>query len=200
MQQEIESQKLRLIEDKIIHLDRFEKISNNKNLSFSKIHALSTKYKIHKKKMNKINFLKLSKDEIVQIANSIIGQTSPANGNWIETRSKASTCKIYHSQCKPSSASKGHWKYDFFHTLRLDTLLEVCEESSHVLLLNYIYKSYALLNGADLLWLARFSGRKKSNEGEVIDIVIIRNDEGTFELVPYDKSRIERRKIEVRSW
>jgi hypothetical protein len=150
--------------------------------------------------MNEQKLHKLSKSEIVEVVSSKLADAEPMGGNWLQVAVTEKNCRVYHSQCKPSTASKGHWKYEFFNTLRFKTVEAICKESSCLVLLNYVHKVFAVLDGADLLWLARFSGRQKSNEGEVIDIVIVRDEEGDYKLIPYDKSRRESREVEVKSW
>lgn len=69
-----------------------------------------------------------------------------------------------------------------------------------MILLNYVDKTYAILDGADLLWLAMASSRQKSNYGPVIDIVINRSEDGGYRLTSYDRVRKDSRPVEVKSW
>jgi len=144
---------------------------------------------------------KLSKSEAAEVVASVLGtDASTLSGNWVEFDSKSSKQAIYFSQCKPSAASKGHWKYDFFHTLSFSTVQEIGERSGFLILINYVDRTYALLNTGDLLWVARNSSRTKSNEGVVCDFVIERNNNGAYDLRPYDRQRQERHAVEVMRW
>ena len=106
---------------------------------------------------------------------------------------------IYVSQCKPSTSSKGHWNYDFFHTLSFDLVTEIGDDSGIVVLLDYVNRKFAVLTAGDLIWVAKFSSRNKSNEGMVCDFVIDRGRDGEYCLRPYDRMRPERRRVEIYS-
>lgn len=145
-------------------------------------------------------FKKLDKKEVANIANDLFGEVVSNSGNWLTHSYEGGSCNIYFSQTKPSSASKGHWNYDFFHTLKFETVQKICEESGCLLLLNYVDQNYAILNGADLLWLAKYSCREKFSSGLVMDIVIDRSKEGFYRLRSYDRINQSFRKIDVKSW
>ena len=121
-----------------------------------------------------ISLKRLAKDQVSKLVSRLVHPCIPAGGNWLEVKTGPAKSRVYFSQTKPSTASKGHWTYDFFHTLSFDTMEEICREISCLVLLNYVDKTYAVLDGADLLWLARYSSRNKSNDGAVIDIVVNR--------------------------
>ena len=104
---------------------------------------------------------------------------------------------IYVSQCKPSKSSKGHWNYDFFHTLSFDLVVEIGEAFGILVLLNYVDRQFAVLTGGDLIWVAKYSSRNKSNDGMVCDLVIERGRNGEYYLRPYDRLRPERRRVEI---
>lgn len=144
---------------------------------------------------------RLSKSEVANVVGDIIGQSvATTTGNWLRVESPRKELEVYFSQCKPSSASKGKWTYDFFHTLRFSTVQEIGVQSGILVLLNYLDKTYAVLDSADLMWVVKFSSRSKSNEGLVCDFVIDRDSAGNYNLRPYDRQRVERRRVEVNQW
>jgi len=143
---------------------------------------------------------RLKKSEVAELISRIIAPAKTDSGNWLEVDTAPAKTKVYFSQTKPSAASKGHWTYEFFHTLGFDTVEEVCRESGCMILLNYVDRTYAILDGADLLWLAMVSSRQKSNDGPVIDIVINRSEDGGYRLTSYDRVRKDSRPVEVKSW
>ena len=108
-------------------------------------------------------------------------------------------CLIYVSQCKPSKSSKGHWNYDFFHTLPFDLVMEIADSPGLLVLLNYVDRHITVLRGADLVWIAKYSSRNKSNEGLVCDLVVEKGRDGYYYLRPYDRMRPERRRVEILS-
>jgi len=147
------------------------------------------------------NMNRLSKTEVVNVVSGILGQDIGASsGNWLRVQSTNKDIEIYFSQCKPSSASKGKWTYDFFHTLGFSTVQDIGVRSGILVLLNYFDKTYVVLDSADLMWVVKYSSRKKSNDGIVCDFVIDRDSSGNYNLRPYDRQRIERRRVEVNQW
>jgi hypothetical protein len=144
---------------------------------------------------------RLKKAEIIGLAGTILGvETEQSSGNWISVSNPASQEDVYVSQCKSSSTSKGNWVYDFFHTLGFEVVQEICRRSGILLLLNYEERKYAILDGADLVWVVRYSSRTKSNQGPVCDFVIDRERSAIFQLRPYDRMKLERRTVEVIPW
>ena len=144
---------------------------------------------------------RLSKSEVVGFFQDHIDENAASfGGNWIDIPVDSGHQKIFFSQCKPSSASKGHWNYDFFHTISVGRIGEIAANGATMVLINYIDKVYAVLDGEDIVWLCTFSTRRKHNQGVVCDIVIERNDDGEYLFRPYDRMKIERRKIEVQRW
>ena len=107
---------------------------------------------------------------------------------------------MYVSQCKPSTSSRGNWTYEFFHTIKLSTVLEVLDTHGYVLLIDYIRKRYCLLGPADIGWIIRFSSRNKSNEGQVIDVVIKEKLDQIYVLKPMDTHRKQERTVKVVSF
>lgn len=148
----------------------------------------------------KVSLKRLTKEQVSELISQLIQPCSPSGGNWLNIETSSGNSKIYFSQTKPSSASKGNWHYDFFHTLSFETVQEICRESSCLVLLNYVDKTYTILDGADLLWLARYSCRNKSNDGAVIDIVINKFKDGICRITPYDRLSNNSIKVEVKSW
>jgi len=148
----------------------------------------------------KVSLKRLTKEQASELISQLIQPCTPYGGNWLNIETGSGNSKIYFSQTKPSSASKGHWNYDFFHTLSFETVQEICRESSCLVLLNYVDKTYTILDGADLLWLARYSSRDKSNDGAVIDIVINKFEDGSSRLTPYDRLSNKSKQVEVKSW
>jgi len=143
----------------------------------------------------------LSKPEVVELIQARINPNAVASGgNWIDTPRGAGNERLFFSQCKPSSASKGHWRYDFFHTISVGRIGEIVANGATMVLINYVDKLYTVLDGEDLVWLCVFSTRNKSNEGVVCDIVVEKNDDDDYLLRPYDRISSERRKIEVQKY
>ena len=147
-----------------------------------------------------MNIKRLKKTEVVELVSKIIGEVDGEKGNWLKTKTQESEARIFFSQSKPSAASKGHWVYDYFHTLGFQTLEEINKESGIMILINYVDKTYAILDGGDILWLAFYSSRMKSNDGFVVDIVIDRCSEGNYRLRPYERSNKNFRLVDVKSW
>jgi len=144
---------------------------------------------------------RLSKSQVVDFLRQKLDPfAEPLKGNWIEINLEAGKEDVFFSQTKPSAAGKGHWKYDFFHTLNVERIGEIAARGAMLVLINYVDKVWAMLDGADLIWLCTYSSRRKSNEGMVCDIVIERNDEGKYLLRPYDRMKIERRAVDVVPW
>lgn len=145
---------------------------------------------------------RFKKDEVAVIAASILdSDVEPARGNWLSaTSGPLKGQAIFYSQCKPSSASRGHWTYDFFHTIELGTIENVTAGSGYMFLINYVDKTYALLDKDDLLWVQKYSTRPHSKIGSVCDFVIDRSHSGRYYLRPYDRDNRERRSVGVKGW
>lgn len=104
---------------------------------------------------------------------------------------------VYVSQCKSSEAGRGKWHYVFFHTIPIETVMEIGNNNGVLVLINYSEGLLSILMPGDLVWIARYSSRNKSNEGVVCDFVIDKNKKGEFQLRPYDRMRPERLEIKV---
>ena len=144
---------------------------------------------------------RLSKSEVVDFIRANIDPDAVSSGgNWVDIPVGAGQERIFFSQCKPSSASKGHWSYDFFHTIAVERIGEIAANGATIVLINYLDKKFSVLDGEDIVWLCVYSVRNKSNEGVVCDIVVEKDDNGDFFLRPYDRIRSERRKIEVKKF
>ena len=111
--------------------------------------------------------------------------------------SSAAKSLVYVSQCKSSEAGRGNWDYVFFHTIPIETLMEICNHNGMLVLLNYSEGLMTVLRPGDLIWISRYSSRNKSNAGVVCDFVIDKSRGGEFQLRPYDRMRPERLEIEV---
>ena len=105
--------------------------------------------------------------------------------------------RVFVSQCQPSRTSKGHWKYEFFHTITEEVIEEVMNGSGVILLVNYVDEIYAVLNASDIVWAVRHSSRIKGYKEKVTDIVVDKIPDGTFQLRPYDRFSRVRRHIRV---
>jgi hypothetical protein len=144
---------------------------------------------------------RLSKTTVAELLPQIIGQpATPLTTNWMRVAAGHEPLDVYVSQCKPSSASDGKWDYHFFHTLGFETVQDIGIRSGILVLLNYVDKSYAVLDTADLMWVIKNSSRSKSNEGIVCDFVIDLDPSGTYYLRTYDRNRTARRNVKVLLW
>lgn len=145
---------------------------------------------------------RLTKDEVAGvISNAIAIDIEPAGRNWLLILSEPLRGrKIFYSQCKPSSASKGKWEYDFWHTIDHRTVQNIVAEYGQMVLINYIDKTYCFLNVEDIHWVQKYSRRTHSNSGAVCDFVIDRSYSGNYHLRPYDRQNRERRLVEVKGW
>ena len=145
---------------------------------------------------------RLSKDQIMPLLMDLfeesVIETQTLNRFWAFGPPRKSL--MYVSQCKPSSSSRGNWKYEFFHTIKLSTVLEVLETHGNILLIDYIRKRYCLLGAADIGWTLRFSSRNKSNEGQVVDVVIKEKLDQVYVLKPMDTHRKQEREVKVVSF
>jgi hypothetical protein len=145
---------------------------------------------------------RLSKNEIEPLLSDLFSEaeieTQTVNRFWTFGPSKKSL--LYVSQCKSSSNSRGNWTYEFFHTIKLSTVLEVLETHGNILLIDYIRKRYCLLGPADIGWIIRFSSRNKSNEGQVIDIVIKEKFDQIYVLRPMDTHKKQERSVTIVSF
>lgn len=142
---------------------------------------------------------RLNRDEISPVILHFFPDCDPEaeslNRFW--SRMSPDRSLIYVSQCKPSSVSRGNWNYDFFHTIKLQIAFDVLDNFGYFLLIDYVNKRACLLTPADIGWLIRFSARNKSNEGQVLDVVIKQKFAGSFLLTPMDTHKKEERKVEV---
>jgi hypothetical protein len=145
---------------------------------------------------------KLSKEQIIPLLADLFTDSEIENQtlNRFWTIGPPRKSLMYVSQCKPSTSSRGNWKYEFFHTIKLSTVLEVLETHGKILLIDYIRKRYCLLGAADIGWIIRFSSRNKSNEGQVIDVVIKEKLEQVYVLRPMDTHKKEERIVKVVSF
>ena len=107
--------------------------------------------------------------------------------------------RLYVSQSKPSKNSKGHWQYEFFHTLTFSVLEEVLDGLGVLLLVNYVDRTYTVLQSSDIAWVIRYSSREKGYDEEVTDFVIEKDSEGKYQLRPYDRFNPRRRSIHVKT-
>ncbi len=143
---------------------------------------------------------RLSTNEAAQIIGRILQRKAePVDRNWVCVNTTEHTY-AYFSQCKPSAAGRGKWHYDFFHTLGFETIQDIGKKAGLLVLLNYIDKTYAVLDCADLMWVVKYSSRPKSNSGLVCDFVIDRDVNGNYNLRPYARQNKERRQVEVKQW
>lgn len=141
---------------------------------------------------------RLKKEELTHLASDILARdVVDASGNWLTISSPSSNEEIYVSQCRSSSNSKGNWTYDFFHTISFEVVQEIGRSSGILLLVNYEEYKYTILDGADLIWVARYSSRNKSNQGPVCDFVVDREVSAEYQLRPYERMKAERRRLEV---
>jgi hypothetical protein len=142
---------------------------------------------------------KLSTGEIVALISEWTNHSVEYDrGNWLKGPTHSLQMMYYFSQTKPSD--RGNWKYDYYHTLAFERLEEIADSRAELVLINYVDKSYCVLSPGDIVWLAKFSSRMKSNQGQVVDIVIERSENGEPRLRPYDRLRSERRVVQIRSW
>ncbi|MDA8622767.1 hypothetical protein N9L38_00680 [Candidatus Poseidoniales archaeon] len=145
---------------------------------------------------------RLTTNEVVDLVRvKLFPDAIPSDGNWITIPVLEKYQRIFFSQCKPSSASKGHWNYDFFHTIPVKRVEQIVDSGGKLVLINYVDKEYCLLSASELIWLCTYSSREKSNQGRVIDIVINFDEEKTgYFLRPYDRMGKERRLVEVEKY
>lgn len=123
-------------------------------------------------------------------------KVAPKSLNRYSITFPAREMMVYVSQSKPSTASRGHWKYDFFHTISMKTLEEILDSSGTLILVNYVDRLYIRLNPSDIGWALRYSSRNKSNDGAVTDFVVESKVQSSYVLRPYDRLRHERRPVE----
>ena len=144
---------------------------------------------------------RLSKTRVVEIVRSNVNTSAVGSGrNWIDIEVPSGIERLFFSQCKPSAASKGHWKYDFFHTISIERMGEITANGATMILINYVDKVFSVLDGEDIVWLCTHSSRRRNDVGYVCDIVIERDNAGVYVLRPYDRMKVERRKVEVMPW
>jgi hypothetical protein len=108
--------------------------------------------------------------------------------------------RLYVSQSKPSTSSKGHWQYDFFHTVTFSVLEEVLDGLGVLVLVNYVDRIYTVLQSSDIAWVIRYSSREKGYNEEVTDFVIEKDVEQNYQLRPYDRFNPRRRAIQVKRY
>lgn len=107
--------------------------------------------------------------------------------------------RVFVSQCQPSRTSKGHWDYDFFHTITDQVIEEVMEGSGTIVLINYVDHLYSVVRPPDIAWAIRHSSRPKGYGEQVTDFVVEEADGGHC-LRPYDRFSPFRRSIEVKAF
>ena len=132
--------------------------------------------------------MELLKQDAIRSLMSAVFEKEVVSGsgkNWVKFSDDGG--QIYVSQCKPSSAGKGKWTYDFFHTIGLTTLEKVATTCKEMVLINYVDMSYVRLNLEGLSWVMENSAREKSNSGQVCDFVVNKTAEGAV-LRPLDRS------------
>ena len=142
---------------------------------------------------------RLTSDEVLKLVRAeIFAKAVPSIGNWITLPPPSENQRMFFSQCKPSRASKGHWTYDFFHTISIERIQEIVAFGCNLILINYVDGLYCALGADEIVWLCTYSSRDKSNQGRVIDIVINhdREKDGYF-MRPYDRMGKERKSVEV---
>ena len=141
---------------------------------------------------------RLSKEKLNDILSHVFDengiQSETVNRHWRDQVPTKSL--IFVSQCKPASDST-KWKYEFFSTIKLDTILEILDSHGSMLLIDYVRLRYSLLGPADIGWLLRYSSRNKSNEGPVVDVVVKEKLDQVYCLKPYDTLRREDRPVSV---
>ena len=142
----------------------------------------------------------LSKEQISSLMQDIfVTDDVSANGrNRYSITFPEREMMVWVSQSKSSSAGKGHWKYDFWNTMKMETLEEILDSSGVMVMVNYVKMEYIVLNPSDIAWAIRYSSRVKSNEGPVTDFVVDIGMHPSYKLRPYDRLRKERRV--VKSW
>ena len=104
---------------------------------------------------------------------------------------------VYVSQTKPSRDSKGKWEYEFFHTLSVETMIEIIQGGGLLVLLDYINRRHILLELADILWVFQFNTRIKGEQKKwTLDIVVKELNEEFF-LTSYKKEIDNKRLVKV---
>ena len=104
---------------------------------------------------------------------------------------------VYVSQTKSSEDSKGHWDYQFFHTLGMSTISEILEGGGMLLLIDYMNRRHCLLRTEDIVWLIRHSSRDKGGKKESVVDIVIQESNGEFYLDPYKKEVTDKRLVIV---
>tara|TARA_B100000029_G_C17417219_1_gene902929 strand:+ start:314 stop:781 length:468 start_codon:yes stop_codon:yes gene_type:complete len=105
--------------------------------------------------------------------------------------------RVFVSQSQPSRTSKGHWKYEFFHTITEKVIEEIMDGSGRLVLINYVDRLFVDLNSSDICWCIRHSSRiKGKNLEQVTDFVVERVGQ-EYRLRPYDRFSNLRRKVSV---
>ncbi len=140
------------------------------------------------------------RDRISILVGKIFGKTgvSSEGRNRYSVSFPARDLMVWVSQSKSSSSGKGHWKYDFWSTMKMSTLEEILDSSGVMVMVNYVKMEYIVLNPSDIAWAIRYSSRLKSNEGPVTDFVVDIGMHPSYNLRPYDRLRKERRAVESR--
>ena len=104
---------------------------------------------------------------------------------------------VYVSQSKPSKDSKGKWEYEFFHTLSVETMIEIIQSGAYLILLDYINRRHVLLKLEDILWAFQFNTRIKGEQKEWTLDIVVKELNGEFFLTSYKKKIDNKRLVKV---
>jgi len=105
--------------------------------------------------------------------------------------------RVFVSQSQPSRTSKGHWKYEFFHTITEKVIEEVMDGSGVLVLINYVDRLYVALSPSDISWSVRHSSRVKGKDLEQVTDFVIERSGDRHLLRPYDRYSRFRRQVKV---
>lgn len=143
---------------------------------------------------------RVPKSEIIELLKQEFdtGFVNSLNINKFDVITTMDRTRLYVSQSKPSKNSKGHWKYDFFHTITFSILEEVLDGLGKLVLVNYVDRIYTVLQSSDIAWVIRYSSREKGYDEEVTDFVIEKDVGPKYVLRPYDRFNPRRRTIKVK--
>ena len=140
---------------------------------------------------------RVSKEAVADLLKVVFG-TEFVNSITINRYDIPEGGRVFVSQSQPSRTSKGHWDYEFFHTITDQVIEEVMEGSGTIVLINYVDQTYSVLRPPDIAWAIRYSSRPKGYGEQVTDFVVEETD-GVHYLRPYDRFSPFRRNIEVRA-
>jgi|TARA_B100001093_G_C26199409_1_gene747277 hypothetical protein len=143
---------------------------------------------------------RVPKSEIIELLKQEFdtGFVNSLNINKFDVITTMDRTRLYVSQSKPSKNSKGHWKYDFFHTITFSILEEVLDGLGKLVLVNYVDRIYTVLKSSDIAWVIRYSSREKGYDEEVTDFVIEKDADQNYVLRPYDRFNHRRRTIKIK--